>query len=362
LHWKYTMQGRWQQVYEPPVVAGQATTSLAKSAGWFDTHVMNYDAFGRINEPAARGRQYIGWEPKLSHAKLNCKTPGCIANTTLKVYEPGQVAKCFMTFATHPTDFDDDHSEEVYEWISVNSAKVNTYCKPRATGCGPNAVRKTALYPCMLRQDISQLLSDNNGTLNMAAKISDMVDECPLGDGSLLSAAAEIYCLIEKEKEQVAAKEASPKKGVDGFGLLQCKEPGCAANTTVFLDKHAVQGLTCRMNVKINQTDFDQDLGSVEQVEWINLNGTQIKANCTPGSNPCKNATKGKDIIHTSYDCVAGEVVNQYAWSGAVNVSAKISPKVDECGSQGFLLDGVVEILCRPNNTSSNTTTAAPAA
>lgn len=300
----------------------------------------------------------MNWEPKLSHAKLTCKTPGCTASTTLQVYESGTVAKCFMSFATHPTDFDDDHSNEVYEYISVNNATVNTHCKPMATGCGPKAVKQSALYPCMHRQDISQLLSDNNGTLKMSAKISDMVDECPVEDGSLLSAAAEIYCLMEQKEEEAKTNKTEPShKGVDAYAPLQCTDPGCTANTTVFLDKHAVQGLKCVMNIKVNQTDFDQDLGSVEQVEWLNVGSKQLKANCTPGKNPCKNATNLKDVVHTSYDCVSGEVVNQDAWLGAVNVSAKISDKVDECASQGFLLDAIVEVLCRPNST---TTTAAP--
>merc|ERR1719310_1133456 len=108
------------------------------------------------------------------------------------------------------------------------------------------------------------------------------------------------------------------------------------------------------MNIKINQTDFDQELGSVEQVEWLNIAGRkvppmQIQANCTPGKNSCKNKTKVKDVVHDSYECVSGEIVNLYAWTGAVNVSAKISDKVDECASQGYLLDGLVEIICRPN-------------
>lgn len=361
--WKYSSEGRWQQVYEAPSSIGTATNSLANPAGWFDTHVMNYDAYGRINEPAARARRYIDWEPHVSHLKINCQKPGCVANGTLKVYEPGQTAKCYLTYATHPTDFDDDHSEEVYEWISVNGANVNTYCKPQATGCGPKAVSKTALYPCMHRQDISELLSQNNGTLTMAAKISDMVDECPLDDGSLLSGAAEIYCLIQKKEEKTNVTMAKTKaKGVDASALLQCTEPGCVANTTVYFDKNAVQNQTCRMQIRFNQTDFDQDLGSVEQVEWIEVGGKQVKANCTPGKNPCKNATNISSVVHDSYDCVAREIVTEHALKGMVNVSAKISPKVDECASQGFLLDGIVEVVCRPNGAAATNSTDAETA
>lgn len=363
LNWKYTTDGRWQQMYEPPASALDPASSLRKSAEWFDTHVTNYDAYGRINEPSSRARRYINWEPKISHVKLNCKTPGCIANTTLQVYEAGRVAKCFMTFATHPTDFDDDHSEEVYEWISVNNANINTMCKPMATGCGPKKVSQTALYPCMHRQDISELLSNNNGTLHLGAKISDMVDECPLSDGSLLSAAAEIYCLLEQKEEQELKVKKKKKLGVNAYGVLQCTEPGCIANTTLWVDKSQAENLTCRMSINIKQTDYDQDLGSVEQVEWIQMAGKQIKTNCKPGKNPCRNATKLKDVVHDSYDCVSGLILSQDGnWSGEVNVSAKISPKVDECASQGFLLDGLVEIICRPDGDDADATTAAPAA
>jgi hypothetical protein len=360
LQWMYASDGRWQQVYEAPSSVSTATNSLAKAAGWFDTHVMNYDALGRVNEPASRTRMYIDWEPKLSKLAINCNTPGCIANASMQVYEPGKKAKCVMTYATHPTDFDDDHSEEIYEYISVNGFHVNTYCKPRATGCGPKAVSKTALYPCMMSQDISELLSQNNGTLNMSAKISDMVDECPLDDGSLLSGAAEIYCLIQKPPETVTP--VIRQTGVNAVAPLQCEEPGCIANATLYLSD--VENLTCRMKVEVNQTDFDKALGSVEQVEWIKVGDQEIKANCTPGKNPCKNATSLANVDHESFDCISGVNVTADAHSGMVNVSAKISSKVDECASQGFLLDGLVTITCRPRGaaTTDGTEAATPAA
>lgn len=364
-NWRYNSNGHWEQMYEPPSAVHSATTSMAKSAGWFDTGVTNYDAFGRINEPASRSRMYLNWEPKLSHAKLTCDKPGCVANTSLQVYAPGTEAKCFMTFATHPTDFDNDESDEVYDWIEVNYAKVNTWCRPRATGCGPKAVNKTWLYPCMLRQDISQNLKENNGTLRLAAKINDMVDECPLTDGSLLSGAAEIYCLVRPEETtpSPATAQKEQKRGVDTSAVLQCQEPGCVANATVEFDNLFLSmDLKCEMNIKIRQTDFDQDLGSVELVEWLNIGGKQVKTNCTPGENPCKNATKKADVVHEFHNCVSGEAFTPVPQSGrvSVNVSAKISPKVDECASEGYLLDGLVEVTCRPNK--QNTTTAAPAA
>jgi len=390
--WKKSAQGRWQQQYKPPVFSGASSRSLAKDAAWFDTGVDQYDAYGRIREPLSySGRRYAEWEPVTKNVTLKCADAGCTANATEQIYQPGSEAICSMTFSVHPTDFDDDYSKETVDWIMVNNKTVNTKCDPKAKGCGQNNVDPRALFPCVLDQDVSQLISEGNGTVSLSAKISSMVDECAL-DGMLLSAVANISCMVRK----IITTTPEPVPGPDGIKLgqksatvpLQCRNPGCIATATVKLNKTAINGSTCSLKVKVNQTDFDETHGTVEKVEWIKVDGLNATTDCKPGNNHCQDVANTTTAASTTkaassmlqlsqpdatlplsnatgidaFACLENHDVTAAAEDGEFVVTAKISDMVDECASQGYLLDGLVEVVCiGPETTPTpSTTTTVP--
>lgn len=102
----------------------------------------------------------------------------------------------------------------------------------------------------------------------------------------------------------------------------------------------------CKLKVVVTPTDFDQDSGSVELIEYLSVNGQRRVTNAAPGQNPCK-------VAHASETSVAS-VRQQYTLvdedvspdAGIVELEGKISPQVDECASNGYLLDGFAEVTC----------------
>jgi hypothetical protein len=195
------------------------------------------------------------------------------------------------------------------------------------------------------------MLQKGNGTLQLSAKISSMVDECPF-NGNLLSGVAKASCLVRKHIPITLTTTAAPDQSTTpghAEALLQCKEHGCEAKAVLKMNASSVKGQSCKLTVKINQTDFDKDHGSPEWVEWIKLNGTQVKAKCEPGQNPCKTQNLDEDYVKRpeAFTCVSDQAVDVQALSGVVEVTAKLSQKVDECASQGFLLDGLAVVDCK---------------
>lgn len=349
--WRKQVNGRWQQVYEPPAVQ----KSMKKGAQWFDTSAEEYDAFGRKHEPLKRDDPYSDWTLKSFTTTLKCSTPGCDANTSLKIYEPdGEAVSrpvCALTFQVHATDFDDEHSKENVEWIKVNNQTIVTHCDPMERGCQGGDVNNTkALFPCIRKMDVNNILSAGNGTLNFAAKITKMVDECPF-EGNLLSAAITVDCKLPRDYGTTTTTTYAAKGKPTSFTdrkPLQCTEPGCVATSILSFDKSKIVNHTCKLAVKVNVTDFDQNMGTDEKIVWIKADDVKVKADCTPGKNPCiaENTTTPKNREVAT--CVTDHDVGSLIVDGSLIVHAKLSDDVDECASQGFLLDGIAEVVCMP--------------
>lgn len=137
--------------------------------------------------------------------------------------------------------------------------------------------------------------------------------------------------------------------GADARNPLTCNSPGCTATTVVYIDPTVSRfGGTCFMNISLNQTDFDDP---DEKIEYINLDGQNITGALSPGLNPCKQNYQGvyvapeqKIYIPVSNYNVTGNVLAVPA--GTFRVTAQLSDYVDECASNGHLLDAEVVTRC----------------
>lgn len=363
LPWFRTPGGRWQQVYKPPLPVFAKTQSMAKDASWFDTRVEDYDAFGRNREPRQRpARRYLNWKqvgPKT--CTLECKKPGCSASCKIDVYKPPvEETKCTMSFGVHPTDFDDEACEENVEWISINNETVSTHCDPQTRGCMPPAATNTSVvFPCIREMDVTKEVQNGQGSLTVAAKISKLVDECPLANGALLSGVADVTCwILEKPRTTPTTTSTTPPINPNKCPL-QCKPCGCRATCSIDLVPMSRVGHKCLLEVFVRQTDFESP---EELVEWISVNNKTIKTQCKPGKNQCLEKKLATDaFIHDAFPCVKGHDVTALAVANlTIEVSAKISEVVDECPSNGYYLDGFAEVICDGNNASNDEVNAVP--
>lgn len=132
---------------------------------------------------------------------------------------------------------------------------------------------------------------------------------------------------------------------------LQCTLAGCEAEEELLLTtSDDTKFGSCQMSVYLNQTDFDGGYSS-ETVEYVALEGNNISTNIAPGKNPCHEEMAGTPLpadqipfaLVTSYDVTA------QANAGKFTVSGKLSPKVDECASNGRLFDGWIIVDCTVN-------------
>eukprot|EP00928_Gymnodinium_smaydae_P071253 TRINITY_DN54893_c0_g1_i1.p1 TRINITY_DN54893_c0_g1~~TRINITY_DN54893_c0_g1_i1.p1 ORF type:complete len:563 (-),score=111.04 TRINITY_DN54893_c0_g1_i1:79-1767(-) len=326
------------------------------SANWFDASVNQYDAFGRAHFPSQLSpRSQVGWQYRSVNGSLNCSTPGCSAQLSLTAYDwrRESAQRCTLSFHVHPTDYDHAYSGENVEWIKVNGATISTKCEPKMSGC--TAANASQLFTCVLEMPLEKLMPAT-GQLNITAKIPQVVDECPF-EGNLLAATAAVTCLV-------APQDPSPMYGMEPnqpagqvmesnatytslIAPLKCETQGCTAYQKIFLSELGTNYSSCRMTVKVNQTDFDNDFNS-EVIEFLSVNGKNVSTGINPGKNPCKlallgtplNATEREYVVLQDHD-VTAEVAQ-----GEMYVQSKISPFVEECASNGYLLDGSVHIVC----------------
>jgi len=292
-------------------VAASLSDTMKKDAVWFDESVKQYDFFGRNTPPTSRDdRYYWDWQRKTWSTTFGCKKPGCIANATLKTMDVQKMqhAKCTVSIAVHATDYDDEYSREYVEWLMVNGETVNTHCNPQARNCNSTAkkdIKDLPTYPCVTEFPADYFLTAKLGTLKIAGKISPMVDECPVKD-NLLSGVVTVSCLVKPWPKPVKASEAvmAAKVGKDKGNVtqchtngttMQCAEHGCIANVTYNLCRLPEKNEKCTLSVKIWQTDFDNDVGAVEVVEYVQVAGKNISTNLMKkGRNPCKEVLEGK--------------------------------------------------------------------
>jgi len=360
----------WQEA-----LYGGSQATESKGPTWFDTAVGGYDAFGRPRAPSSHSqRRYIEWDRRTQKVNLTCGAVGCVANATfpqLFNHSEEQRRLCQLSIAIHATDFDDEYSRERVEFFKANGETVGVDCDPMTSGNTKEA--QEALYPCVNELDVDKLIKDD-GQLIVQGKLSSMVDEFPR-NGNLLDGEATVSCLVRKRPEWHPAEPnlvpldstlnstlASLFKKDSFSARFGCKTPGCVAETILEVGESMVNR-TCKLTVKISQTDFDGDMGTHEQVDFLKVNGKAIKENVRPGMNPCKQAAGlGQPPLNTS-QLLSGDLsnmsgsadeflladavdVSEDAKTGKITIAAKISDMVDECGQRGLLLSGIAVVRC----------------
>jgi hypothetical protein len=298
---------------------------------------------------------------------LACAEPGCEASVLVDAFSDAteRARNCKLTLHVHATDFDDLHSGERVELIKVNGATISQDCFPVAdlNSCMSDGNQtEPPMFSCRSEHTLDSLLMEN-GTATVSAKIPMEVDECPY-KGNLLAAVPEITCLVTQKLNKTVSLPPPPpkpllranKSSVIYFEEpLKCLSRNCTARTNITLKERTMPYLSmskCLLGLKLFQTDFDQDEDTSEIVEFIKVAGDVKKTNVTPGMNPCKSGASGvngtslaeaRSVYMALNDIDVTKILDE---QGEVSVEAKISPHVDECAYEGYLLSGVVSINC----------------
>lgn len=357
--WHETPSGEWVQTYETADLGGGYVHRGSLDPEFFDSSVNQIDRLGRVSPPHPHSpRRHLDWEERSVNTTLTCADPGCTANSTLVLFDPAteQVSHCHFGLHVHPTDFDDTHSGERLDWIQVAGTFVTTDCFPLVSGCRAEDEEPAPLFTCVQDYPIDVLVNASTGTVAVAAKISDVVDECPFED-NLLSAIPMVTCLVsplpvtpEVPSPVLPVPLAIFLSTVTVEHPLRCVERGCEAHAQFSINQSDVIFDSCTMSVRVWQTDFDGDHDSLEQIDYINLHGEALATNATPGHNPCKSARLGTPIAEEDleFEVVTDEDITEVAVShgGLLLVEGKISLLVDECAHDGYLLDGMISVTC----------------
>jgi hypothetical protein len=359
--WRNTPSG-WRQDYRPTNL--DMNTGGPIEAAWFDNQVRQTDGFGRNMQPAKKdGARYNQdvmrmWKERAINTTLTCDEPGCVGRASLAVYkgsEGEEATNCRLSFMAHPTDYDDDWSREHVEFIKVNDYIATKECNPRARGC--NSTAELPLYPCINGMDIDKLM-DENGVITVEAKNSMLVDECPYegnGGKNLLAGVVVVNCMVRnKSWHEVPTPPPTLISTQECKGVVKCSTPGCTAEEHIACSPAlALNGGTCKMNISVRQTDFDDDLGLPEQVDFFQVEGTNVTDGpVQPGKNPCNDEYKDNPLPESElfYAAVTDKDVTELMKlsrpQGYVRVKGKVSAQVDECGYKGNVLYSEVAIRC----------------
>lgn len=357
--WRLGADGKWYQEYLSSQTIGR--TTVGKAAGWFDTSVQQYDSFGRVRLPNEGSVDRLDpevWTERSVNTTLKCSEPGCAADTKLWVYDPAveNVKFCKFSLHLHPTDFDSQYSDERVEWLYLNDVTVSLDCFPMASGCNESAQNR--MVPCVQDLSIDNVIGED-GTMNVSAKIAGVVDECPY-EGNYLHAVPMVTCMVsaieDPPVEDLPPVPAYPDvpsvaQFVHRTGVLQCMERGCTASASFSLNQSSVSFESCRLRLSVFQTDFDQEDGTRELIEYIQVDNKTIVTDFHPGRNPCREEWAGispvdDPLLVIEDERLAAFDVTEDALDGLVEVEMKISDFVDECAYMGYLLNGIVELNC----------------
>jgi len=431
--WAERPDGRVEQDWYPSNTAMLTDTLFpvsGKDAAWFDIGADQYDGFGRPRLPSdLSDKYYAEWSEMKRMMNLTCADPGCTANGTLQVFENLSVEEykmCRLSVMLRATDFDDEYSRETVEWLTVNEKEVMRNFTPMAKGCGnlkPDVITSlmetsqhankngsttasnatssgtpsgasflvgdSPLYGFLSDIDVQELLG-SNGSLNIVGKISKYVDECPI-DGNHFSAVAIVTCFHRPilippttTTTTIVAPLAPAELAINISRPVQCKEPGCTANILMTLPDRIKDNRTCKLTVRINNTDFDSpgDV-DVETIEWLQLNGNNETLGKISGTNPCQlaqietetisndtskkanissdlnttwiayenetlvdNVTVQSTLIRDYITLLDQKDVTNMVAGGNLTLSVKITDMVDECAIDGYLLYGIAELVC----------------
>jgi len=128
---------------------------------------------------------------------------------------------------------------------------------------------------------------------------------------------------------------------------LRCAEKGCSTSLVLDFNRSLVSINRCVAQLWLNQTDFDNLDGS-EEVLSVNVAGKDVLSKDKPGKNPCRSAYNGARLSsqETRYHAVKDLDLTKAMRDGPISISAQISDQVDECPSNGYLLDSELEVSC----------------
>lgn len=109
--------------------------------------------------------------------------------------------------------------------------------------------------------------------------------------------------------------------------------------------------------MNVTQTDYDQDNGVREVIEYVRLEGDNLVTDFAPGLNPCSAAwSEGGEIMENLRiltlvkDLDVTARIARPLWPavpGHLRLTGKISENVDECGTP-WLLDALASVTCHP--------------
>jgi hypothetical protein len=359
--WHQNGNGQWIQDYNSHV--GERELQRHKSAAWFDSGVTQFDGYGRPRMPDPGSVQFMtSWTERSVNTTLTCQASGCRASSMLQAFNPEteEASNCHFSLHLHPTDFDDQYSGERLTFIAVNGVTVNTDCFPMVSGC--NESTQAPLFSCLNQLPLENII-DSTGTLTVEAQISDVVDECPY-EGNLLSGVPMVTCLVRDRPAAISstplgaiapplpvAPTQGPVSNLEVYvtSPLKCLTRGCSAETQLTLNRTAVNFSQCLLNVKIYQTDFDNEADTFEGLDFLSVDGQNVLYNVTPGGNPCRSTWangRSMSLAEIETNVLPNFDVTAAAEDGLISVSTRISRYVDECAHDGYLLNGLVEVNC----------------
>lgn len=377
--WHRSLGGAWHQNFKAMDPDGRSALSdgdaaiedeasgqsiEALPAGWFDSQVLQMDSFGRHKFPdygTAQQLVGLGWKEQAVNTTMACNAPGCTASTVLQAFDntKQQATHCRLNVDFKATDFDDFETGKWVDYISVNGVNVSVRCKPKAQGC--NATLAGPLYPCVTELDIATVLPAS-GTLKIEAKISEFVDECPF-QGNYLYAIPTVSCLVKafennslflpgKINQPGLATVNKTNTTLIAVQPVQCTHRNCIARARIELERAEAMITGCTFTFKVNVTDYDNTPFTStpkEVIEYVKVDGVTLASAVNPNVNPCVAASQGKPVSAAEkvFTVVSSKNISVNSSTDFFEVEAKISPFVDECPSQGFLLDGLAEVICQ---------------
>jgi len=397
--WQMGPGGDWVQNLKVAAEPGSAQPKQAKNTQWFEHFSDQYDKYGRPKTPVEQ-LALVGSTLRSVSSNLTCQKPGCVANTTLDIYDPSieNIHDCTMSFGAHATDFDDNFDGERIFNILANGRALGGDCFPLANGCVSQLSREL-LYSCVRDYPVDSVISSEGKMLVMAA-IPKAVDECPY-QGNLLHAVATVQCHVTPittttTTTTTTVPPAFPSKnpfvdqwndrypgtlhnhsGEEGgeihgahlkpptpaiptrsftehrvhslyaSGMMRCAERGCSASLVMDLNQTLLSLDKCIVQMTVNQTDFDNTDGSFERLN-VNVSGVPALVDAAPGLNPCRSFYAGEapSQEQMSYHALKDFDITDRIREGPVVFTARITRQVDECPSNGYLFDSKVEVKC----------------
>jgi len=101
------------------------------------------------------------------------------------------------------------------------------------------------------------------------------------------------------------------------------------------------------LTIRINQTDFDEQDGTKERIEFVKVNHNVTASDLKPGKNPCGEAiASGSLRKYEDAAVIQKQDVTDAITNGLLMVELKITDMVDECGVDEHLLDGEANVTC----------------